>query len=228
MLQNSPSPIFWSFGALWSHKPIKSKIDILRFAPLKSTKKPARQGFTLVEMLVVIAVLSILMMLLQPALRNVLQKTTGLSCLNNLKKIATATFTYAGDHNNYIPGRDYKGLFHWQSYTVNAHLGNQVGYPPSSPQSGGLLHFGGYLQGPDVYFCPGRKSPDVFSLDNNRCNDTFCRPNNYWHNMYAGGSALMGYALAHNNFNFLSSSDFNFLKQIPILLHLHKKICNFR
>jgi prepilin-type N-terminal cleavage/methylation domain-containing protein len=76
-----------------------------------------RHVFTLVEMLVVIAIFSILLMLLQPALHNVLQKATGISCQTNLKQIGAATFTYAGDYNNNIPGRDFEGKNLWKNYT---------------------------------------------------------------------------------------------------------------
>jgi prepilin-type N-terminal cleavage/methylation domain-containing protein len=205
-LSPSGSLHFLTFDAHRSFKPLKANICGVTF--LKSSQNWARQSFTLVELLVVIAILSILMMLIQPALRSALQKTTGLSCLNNLNKIGSATLTYAGDHNNFIPGRDYNGFAQWQSYTSTAWTPSQVGYPPRAPQSAGLLHNGNYLRGPEVFFCPGRKAPDFFSSEQQSCSHNTC--DNRWHGMGPGFAAYFGYMLAHGNYNVQDNNNLAF------------------
>jgi len=57
-------------------------------------------GFTLVELLVVIAVIAILASLLLPALNRAKSKAEGIFCLNNTKQLLVAWQVYADDHND--------------------------------------------------------------------------------------------------------------------------------
>src|SRR5215467_68450 len=56
-------------------------------------------GFTLVELLVVLAIIAILASLLLPALGKAKSKAEGIFCLNNTKQLALAWSLYADDHN---------------------------------------------------------------------------------------------------------------------------------
>ena len=60
-------------------------------------------GFTLVELLVVMAVIVILAGLLLPALGSAKQKAKAISCLNNEKQLALACQVYADDSNDRFP-----------------------------------------------------------------------------------------------------------------------------
>ena len=62
----------------------------------------AKRGFTLVELLVTIAVLGILAAMLLPALSSAKQRANRATCLNNLKQTAVGVTLYADEHENVL------------------------------------------------------------------------------------------------------------------------------
>jgi len=76
-------------------------------------------GFTLVELLVVIAVIAILASLLLPSLGLAREKAKGMKCLSNEKQIVMGVFSYAGDNADFYPvaGYDSDMTNWWNSST---------------------------------------------------------------------------------------------------------------
>lgn len=74
--------------------------------PLSGTRESIRprgvleRGFTLVELLIVIAIIAVLISFLLPALTRARQRVVALQCLSNLKQIYTGLLSYANDHRN--------------------------------------------------------------------------------------------------------------------------------
>lgn len=62
------------------------------------------RAFTLVEMLVVVAIIAILAALLAPSLRMALDSARNVACVNQLKGMQTAAISYSGDSNSFLPG----------------------------------------------------------------------------------------------------------------------------
>src|SRR5262245_61445653 len=69
------------------------------------------KGFTLVELLVVIAVIGILAGMLLPALSRAKLKATGATCRSNERQLILAWIMYAHDNNDRIIEWDFGGGF---------------------------------------------------------------------------------------------------------------------
>lgn len=65
-----------------------------------------KKSFTLVELLIVIAIIAILASMILPALKSALDKARAISCTSNHKQLGTTTFLYADDNNGYMPAHN--------------------------------------------------------------------------------------------------------------------------
>jgi prepilin-type N-terminal cleavage/methylation domain-containing protein/prepilin-type processing-associated H-X9-DG protein len=66
--------------------------------------KSLRSGFTLVELLIVIAIIGVLVALLLPAIQSAREAARRTQCVNHLKQIALGAHEYEGQHGHYPHG----------------------------------------------------------------------------------------------------------------------------
>lgn len=101
----------------------------MKFAPRQ------RRAFTLVELLIVLAIVGILAAILFPVFSQARASARAASCASNLKQIGLGILQYAGDHNGLLP--------------VPAVLPTE-----KKPRCGWPDHFRRYVRDSGVFQCP--------------------------------------------------------------------------
>ena len=87
-----------------------------------------RQGFTLVELLVVLVILASMVAIAAPYGRGMLQRSKALHCNQNLRQIGAACMLYASEHNMRLPETTHqrsKGGKSW-SLTLQPYSGDRL------------------------------------------------------------------------------------------------------
>jgi len=112
------------------------------------------RAFTLVELLVVIAVIAILLALLLPAMQNSRKTAVRVVCLSQLRQLMVATMAYTADNNATYPWRNpSSGYPHQMKRTTNLRYNL---YPPFVKP---------YLGGNTLLFCPAMGGPGTNAPD---------------------------------------------------------------
>lgn len=72
---------------------------------------PGRPGFTLTELLIVIAIIGILVALLLPTLAGAKERAQRITCLNNLQQLQACWNMYTHDNNDRVPPNNFVDTF---------------------------------------------------------------------------------------------------------------------
>ena len=106
-----------------------------------------RFAFTLVELLVVVAILGILASLLLPALSVAKAQAKSINCLSNLKQLGVASTFYRDDYGEYF---------------YCPYLNSIDAVTPSKLSWITMLIYAGYINSTGVIHCPSMESPNLY------------------------------------------------------------------
>lgn len=121
-----------------------------------------REGFTLVELLVVIGIVAVLVSILLPVLARAREKGRQTVCLSNVKQLLLALGTYAQDHDELLP----MGLSVSKTTPVRRrprgsgkHKGIGGGFDDQDTCWWGEGVIGAYIRNVDMLHCPSVEPP---------------------------------------------------------------------
>jgi prepilin-type N-terminal cleavage/methylation domain-containing protein len=122
---------------------------------------PSDRAFTLVELLVVMAIVAILAGLLLPALAASKGKGQKIACISNLRQIGIAIRTYSLDNNGFIPyGPKAPPFINPEDfYPSTGAPTSLISLANGSPVGLGLMLESSLENEPKVLFCPGSDQP---------------------------------------------------------------------
>ena len=113
-----------------------------------------KRFFTLIELLIVVAIIAILAAMLLPALSKAMMTARKAHCINNLKQLGTALESYAGDSQDWYPMYyTATGGGEWYKVLCDNHY-----VPCTYNQARGALGLGGSREGrKHILWCPEDK-----------------------------------------------------------------------
>ena len=114
-------------------------------------------GFTLVEILVVISIITVLLAILLPTLGKVRDSAKNIVCMSNLRQIGTAITTYSMDYYGSIPVGPKAPPFLSPAdfYPSTGAPTSLISLRTGEPVGMGLLLEKYLSKKPEVLFCPG-------------------------------------------------------------------------
>lgn len=142
--------------------------------PLVQRGVRLRRAFTAIDLLVSMFVIAILIAILMPTLGTAQEAARRTVCLSNVRQIGFGLSSFADERRGLLPMSIYKQEGSSPGFVANGAspemmrlrlgLEEAVGHGVSPTWDGlGLLHEGGFLLGPKVYYCPSHRGNHRFS-----------------------------------------------------------------
>jgi prepilin-type N-terminal cleavage/methylation domain-containing protein/prepilin-type processing-associated H-X9-DG protein len=112
-------------------------------------------GFTLLELLTVIAIIGILAAILIPVVGSVRKSARNATCLSNLRQLGVAFYLYVGDNRGSIPQFSITSNPNMPTYRWGCYGGGYGSVTKPLNAYVGRTHQNNNIENPDVFTCPG-------------------------------------------------------------------------
>jgi prepilin-type N-terminal cleavage/methylation domain-containing protein len=129
-----------------------------------SARLGVRRGFTILELLVVISIVTILTAILMPTLAKVREAGERVQCASNMRQVACALIDYTDENRDRLPTLNYTS-----EQSIAPRFGEAMALSDDTgrvPDGLGRLILGkngGYLSDPRVLYCPCHRGDHPFS-----------------------------------------------------------------
>jgi prepilin-type N-terminal cleavage/methylation domain-containing protein/prepilin-type processing-associated H-X9-DG protein len=104
----------------------------------QDASSPRSRGFTLIEMLVVIAIIVLLAALMFPSAKGFLEKGGEAECVNNLRQLGAGLGLYVAENGGYPPSAGFNGGFTGKNWWFTDALQNMDGGSPYKIAGSGI------------------------------------------------------------------------------------------
>jgi prepilin-type N-terminal cleavage/methylation domain-containing protein len=166
--------------------------------PMRVLANRSGKGFTLIELMVVVAIIGVLVAILVPSLSNARSRSRRVLCLSNLKQVGTAIYTYAENNNGLIPYGPAKAppFTTMNFYPISGCVTSLISLQSGAPVGLGLMLDNQLATCKRVLFCPGA---DQNSLANEQLahvgiSQAQC---DYYYRHASGGSIYVNAGTSH-------------------------------
>jgi hypothetical protein len=144
---------------------------IERHPALRTHRRVTRRAFTLMDILVSIAVISILIAMLLPAISKVRESTRKIICGSNMRQIGMGVSVFTQDHNERLPDSVFLPIPRQNTSSLPSpermdtlRLSKQEFRLPDSKLWDGLgkLYGQEYVTAPSIFYCPSHRGNFMF------------------------------------------------------------------
>ncbi len=122
------------------------------------------RGFTIIDVLVTMAVISVLISILAPSMSGVRESARQVVCRSNVRQMGLGLWMYARDHGDMLPSSvNAPGVLNGNPWQTNM---LRLGAPPAGAQGWdglGRLYVEEYLPAPKLFYCPSHSGMNPYS-----------------------------------------------------------------